>query len=430
MNTETAVLVVDPKIFGLEESKANEMVGGLTPTLMERQMLTEQYESVIKMELGKPAYKAASELRKRIKENRTKGIEVWHKTNKEFYLRGGQFVDAIKTKEIAVNQQMESRLEEIEKHEAIVEAQRIAALQKEREGQLLVYEVENVERLALGTMDELVWNNFLSGTKSSFEARKEAEKAAEQARIENERLDGIEKARTLEVARYTKFITDKFDLRNGSDSDYQIYLAKLVAAEIEHDQEQARLKAEADEIRKKNEEAEAQAEADKKAKEEKAQKFAERLIENGYVNLGPAKFGKSSGENAIPFTVSFEALLSLSEDEFISRMKEVDDKISAEIESKKQLEIESKKAQEAEAELKRKQDEEAKAEAERKAEEQRLAKEAAKLAKAPVKKQLNVWIDSITTEIPTTIADDETAKLILQKFEAFKSWAKSQVDSI
>jgi hypothetical protein len=386
MNTEViAAVVVDPKQFGLEETKASEMVVGLAPTLAERDMLVHQYEQVIQMELGKPAYKAASELRKRIKENRTKGIEVWHKNNKEFYLRGGQFVDAIKRKESLINEQMEARLEEIEKHEIRMEQERIAKLQKEREGMLLAYEVENVEKLALGTMDDLVWENFLSGTKSSYEARKEAERLAEIARIENERLDSIERARTLEVSRYAKFITEKFDLRNGSDSDYQIYLAKLVAAEIEYDQEQARLKAEAEELRKKNEEAE--------AKIRKAREEAE----------AEAKKAKEAAE--------VEAR-------------------RVEAENQKRLDEERKQREAIEAELKRKQDEEAKAEAERKAEDQRLAKEAAKLAKAPVKKQLNVWIDSITTEIPTAIADDETAKLIYEKFESFKNWAKQQIDSI
>lgn len=385
MNTETAVATVDPKQFGLEETKASEMIGGLTPTLMERQMLVEQYESVIQMELGKPAYKAASELRKRIKDNRTKGIETWHKTNKDFYLRGGQFVDAIKRKEIAVNEQMEARLEEIEKHEAIIEAQRISDLQKEREGQLLVYEVDNVEKLALGTMDEMVWNNFLSGTKSSFEARKEAERVAEEQRKESERLDGVEKARTLEIARYAKFVTDKFDLRNGSESDYQFYLGKLVADEIGYDAEQARLKAEAEELRKKNEEVEARIKAEKDKADEEARKAKE---------LADA-----------------EAL----------RLKEESDKL---------IEAERKKAQEAEAELQRKRDEEARAEIARIAEEQRIAKEQAKLAKAPVKKQLNTWVDGMNIEIPATLSENETAKTIEQKFEAFKSWAKSQIDNL
>jgi len=324
-------------------------------------------------------------LRKRIKDNRTKGIDVWHERNKEIFLRGGQFVDAIKRSESEINKRMEARLEEIEKHEAIVEAQRISDLQKEREGQLLVYEVENVDKLALGTMDELVWNNFLSGTKSSFEARKEAERKAHEEAMELERIEGVHRQRSFETARYSKFMSGAFDLRNSSELDYQNYLSSLKSLESEHEAEQEKLRLEAEELRKKNEAVEAMIKAQKDKADEEARKAKE---------LADA-----------------EAL----------RLKEESDKL---------IEAEKQKAAAAQAELKRRQDEEAQAEANRKAEEQRLTKEQAKLAKAPVKKQLNVWIDSITTEIPATLSEDETAKLIIQKFEAFKTWAKSQVDSI
>lgn len=55
-------------------------------------------------------------------------------------------------------------------------------------------------------------------------------------------------------------------------------------------------------------------------------------------------------------------------------------------------------------------------------------KEAEKLAKAPIKKQLNVWVDSFT--IKNTEVNNETSKLILEKFEAFKKWSKSEIDKL
>ena len=64
--------------------------------------------------------------------NRTKGIDAWHKVNKDFYLRGGQFIDAIKRKEILVNEQMEEKLQEAEKFFENQEKQRIADLQESR----------------------------------------------------------------------------------------------------------------------------------------------------------------------------------------------------------------------------------------------------------------------------------------------------------
>ncbi len=78
-------------------------------------------------------------------------------------------------------------------------------------------------------------------------------------------------------------------------------------------------------------------------------------------------------------------------------------------------------------ELQSKKDAEIKAENERKALEEKNRKEAEKLAKSPIKKQLSVWVNSF--EIAPTI-DNETAKEITEKFNSFKSWALAKVESI
>jgi hypothetical protein len=68
------------------------------------------------------------------------------------------------------------------------------------------------------------------------------------------------------------------------------------------------------------------------------------------------------------------------------------------------------------------------AEAARLAAEAKAASEAAKLAKAPVKKQLNVWVSGF--EIPSCSIEHECVSEIQAKFEAFKKWAASQVEQI
>ena len=79
------------------------------------------------------------------------------------------------------------------------------------------------------------------------------------------------------------------------------------------------------------------------------------------------------------------------------------------------------------AELEAKQREEAKAEAERIAKE-KAARDAAELAaKAPRKERLTAWVDSFV--IPA-FNDDAVASDIIAKFEAFKNWAKGQVEKI
>lgn len=78
-------------------------------------------------------------------------------------------------------------------------------------------------------------------------------------------------------------------------------------------------------------------------------------------------------------------------------------------------------------ELQAEKDKQAKILAEQQAAEAKAAKEAEKLAKAPVKKQLSAWVTSF--QIPTTI-EHETANGITAKFNAFKVWAAQQVEAL
>jgi colicin import membrane protein len=85
-----------------------------------------------------------------------------------------------------------------------------------------------------------------------------------------------------------------------------------------------------------------------------------------------------------------------------------------------------------EAELKAKRDAEIKAqkEAEAKAEAERKAK--AEAAKAPDKQKLTVWVESLS--LPELILTTSTGKaaegVIKEKFNAFKTWAKSQINNM
>ena len=67
-------------------------------------------------------------------------------------------------------------------------------------------------------------------------------------------------------------------------------------------------------------------------------------------------------------------------------------------------------------------------EEERIQEEERKKKEAEKLQKAPIKKQLNAWVD--TFELPPFSTKNELADEILKKFQSFKEWSKKQIKEI
>jgi len=61
-------------------------------------------------------------------------------------------------------------------------------------------------------------------------------------------------------------------------------------------------------------------------------------------------------------------------------------------------------------------------------EEEKAIKEAKKLAKAPIKKQLMVWVEKF--DIADAPIHDQVAVDILIKFELFKNWAKTQIENL
>lgn len=267
METLTPTLLNDvkPSEFGIEENKALELISNLPQIVAERATLVTQYDEIVKMDIDSPlTVKKAIELRKLIKNNRTKGIEVWHKTAKDYFLKGGQFVDAIKRKEVAINERMEENLEQIEKHAERKEAERKKLIADERLTELNKYEFQLSSGIDLGSMDESMYQNLLAGCKSTYEAKIEAERIAEEERVENLRLDKIATERRIEIAPYAQFVTENSDLRTMANEDYAKLLESLKTAKSEYEKEQAEIKAENERLRLAKEEADAKAEADRK----------------------------------------------------------------------------------------------------------------------------------------------------------------------
>lgn len=271
---------VNPAEFGLNEETALTITKGLTQIIEERALLTEQYKEVITLDIDEPTTtKRASELRKAIKDNRTKGIVVWHKTNKEFYLRGGQFVDAIKNKEIVENERMEEMLEKIEKHAEIKEANRIKQLQFDRQNECAPYAEFIPQGLNLGAILDDDYNKLLEGAKLQMQAKidRETKEAAERAelarkaeeeRIEKERIAAEERARIeAENAR----------LKAEAEAKEKQLAAERAEAAKKQAEIEAKAKAEREAAAKKAEEERAKQEAILKAEREAKEKLEAEL---------------------------------------------------------------------------------------------------------------------------------------------------------
>lgn len=188
---------VNPQTFGLEVKKANEMVSGLTITIAEREILKNAYIDVIDLPINTETLPIFKELRLKIVKNRTQGIEKWHKINKEFYLSGGRFVDAIKNKEILVNQEMESKLLEAEKFFENQEKEKKRILNEKRILRISEY-MQDTIGLDFSEMNDYDFDDFVLGKKTRFENELK-ERQEELLKIENERLAEIERQRLAEI---------------------------------------------------------------------------------------------------------------------------------------------------------------------------------------------------------------------------------------
>ena len=264
---ETQITTIDPKVYGLEKQDADKIKSGLKAILEEREILEDAFNDVCQLEICEENLSQFKSLRLLIVKNRTQGIEKWHKANKEFYLAGGRFVDAIKNKEIAENVRMEESLMAAEKHFEILEKERIHKLQNERISLISPY-VESTMGLDLGNMDADIFDGFLTGTIAKFEARIKAEKEAtekrileekaekeriEAQRIENEKLkaDAIEKEKLLQerIAQEEKERKEKeaeFNRKLKEESDAKAKLEAELKAKIEAEQKAEQVKKDAE----------------------------------------------------------------------------------------------------------------------------------------------------------------------------------------
>lgn len=232
--------IIKAETFGITKEKEQELLVGLPQIKEERKVLEDQYSEVIKLDIDNPeTAKVAKKLRLLIKTNRTQGIQTWHKNAKEFFLRGGQFCDAVKNMEIAVNERMESKLEEIEKHQEIKEQQRISDLQKERADMLRPY-IENPDMMQLGTMDAEVFQPFYESKKRAFEdaeaKRKQEEKEAHIQKAKEKLLN----ERALMLAKYEGITTLELSLET-LEQDFINEIERCKEIKAENDAKAARI---------------------------------------------------------------------------------------------------------------------------------------------------------------------------------------------
>lgn len=325
--------------FGIEPSKVANLVGNLPSIQQERIPLAAQYEEVIRMDIDDPkTSEIAKKLRLRIRDNRTKGIAVWHKTTKDYFLKGGQFVDAIKRREEAVNIQMEDNLEQIENYLAIKKQKELEALRMKRKDEIQPY-MEFVPPVDLGTLSDEDYTKVFRGAKLQYD-----HKLAEEQRLQEEQkrlmaIQELERKRIeLLVAEnlWSYFMRINNDRKVGELTEEDFNQTKA-EAEAEKKAEEA----EKDRIQKENERLmqeamERELEMERQREEAKRQKEEQEAKERAII----AEQQRIKAEN--------DAAIRKAAEEAQQREKLLQDQIRKEQEERERLERELAAKQEQE----------------------------------------------------------------------------------
>lgn len=283
---------LNPAEYGLKESEVQPIENAFMPKIIEREALIPLYEALITEELTPALCGKAKELRLKLVKVRT-GIAEIHKIQKAFFLAAGRFVDAWKNKETAPVEQMEEKLDAIEKHFENIERERKNKLRDERITELAKYEMDG-SLMLLGEMTDEVWTNFLAGAKYQFEQKKEAERKVEETRIaeieaEKKRQEEIR----LENERLKK---EREELEAAQEKERRKLEAEKAKALRAQKETEAKMLAEAKIAREKieaaqheKEKAEAELKAKKEAEEKAAKEEQERLQQEEIARQKAAK---------------------------------------------------------------------------------------------------------------------------------------------
>ena len=290
------LVVVNPAEYGIEESKAAQIAAVFRPMLAKMEELEAEYNEIIKLSPDdKLAQKLAKELRLKYVKVRTGTAEI-HKLQKEFYIRGGKFIDGWKNTQAFISHDKEQALENIEKYAEIMENKRL----DDREADRIVKLQPYVDFLPQGlrTMADDVFETYLSGTIASYEAKLRAEAEAEKARIEKEKAERLHRERVQKLlsADLYQFLDDKnMDFGTMSESDFTKLVEKLTAEKEAFETEQEQIRIENEKLKKQALIREKLAAA---ARQKKAAEQAERDAENARIQAAKdAEIEKARQEN-------------------------------------------------------------------------------------------------------------------------------------
>lgn len=191
-------------------------------------------------------------------------VESLRKSLKEDSLRRGKAIDGFANILKAEIEPLEARLLEQEKFAERYEAEQKRILKEQRVAELSAY-VANVDLYPLGDMSEEDWSILLENSKLAHEAKRDAERREQEARIEAERI--LAERRRVEAEEAAKKEAERL-AREKAQAEENARLKR----EAEEREAAARAERERVEAERAKERAElAKVEAEKKAAEKRAE---------------------------------------------------------------------------------------------------------------------------------------------------------------
>ena len=150
---EIQLVKVNPEEYGLKSTEASQIEAVFVPMIEKMKELEAEFNDILQLPIEPTTCKMAKELRLKYVKVRTGTAEI-HKQLKEFYLKGGRFIDGWKNAQLFASQEIESTLKSIEDHFENQERERLEKLRSDRLELLKPY--TEIEPLALGHLVKYV----------------------------------------------------------------------------------------------------------------------------------------------------------------------------------------------------------------------------------------------------------------------------------
>ena len=250
-------LVISKVLKGVEESKARQIEAVFAPMVTMLKEFENAYNKIVAQEVTEDLCKKAKRLRLDIAKIRV-SADKERKIQKDEYLRAGNAIQGVYNILKFAVVEKEDRLRSIENYFENLKKEEQTKLQIERALELEKYEVAVIPE-NLGAMQESVWENFITGTRVNYENQKEAERKAEEQRIELERIHELQKTRVFQCSRLVDYIDnfESIDFGNMKDNDYSKLVNDAKATREAYRKEQEQIKLDNEKLKKEQEKAEA-----------------------------------------------------------------------------------------------------------------------------------------------------------------------------